>query len=356
MPSSHSTDHRFIISKVPFLNGVSEVLRAKCLTMLPPAMVIITAFGMVFLAQWLGHPEIMLPTLGALMTGAWLVSDNLWHYSRRHLALCPPLAAITGTILSNLVCATDTVFMYPALYVAFLLTALILIFSRTQIYPCFGAATLPILFHTTSWVYPLSVTVMALSLCAGRTLLEHTHCVEPLKGSGFSPLREKRRVRIAYYLQTSLGLLPALILVPCIGDHYLLLPPMFVTYATFCNQHSSFTQCQVKTWAQISLAIVTSSLLSLVMGFAFDTELTTTTSQALFALGAGLSVAVTALIGKKAFHKLFPPAMSFALTPFFVHFNPWLMLYVPVMCAYFIFIAWLMRNHPTYANGDLHYI
>ncbi len=290
------------------------------------------------------------------MTGAWLVDSNLWHFSKRWLVISLPSAAVIGLLLSIFVASANYIYVYPCIYIAFLLTAGILILGRTQIYPCFGAAILPILFQTTSWIYPISVLCMALVLCAGRTLLEHLGARARLPKSEFSDLPEHRRERVVYYFQTSLGILPALILVLAIGDHFMLLPPMFVTYATFCNHRSAFIGHAKQTWFQLCMATLTGSLLSLAASSAFNTKLDETVSQLIFALAAALSVLITIFIGKRCKPDLFPPAMSLALTPFLIKFYPWLLLYAPCMTAYFIIIAIVMQSHPAYKNQDLKYM
>ncbi len=329
--------------------------RLKILSLLPQIMVFMSAFLLVFLMKFLGHPEIMLPTFGALMTGAWLVKTNLWHYNKRRLILFLPLSAVIGLLLSIYFGSLNPLYVYPCLYVAFLATAAVLIFGRTQIYPCFGAAVLPILFQMTSWLYPLSVFILALVLAAGRILLERLELLPHLPEGEDSDFPKRRRERIKYYLLTSLGVIPALIFVPFMGDHFWLLPPMFVTYTTFCNQHSSFTKYPVQTWIQICIAVSVGLVLCGLENTYFASILDATGFCVVYALGAGVAVLVTMCVGRR-FHLLFPPAMSFALTPFLTGFNPWIFLYVPVMCSYFIAISWLMRRHPAYSNGDLKYL
>ena len=322
---------------------------------IPVAMVAAAAFAMVFLSDYLGHPDIMLPSLGAFMTGAWLVDTNLWHYSKRVLFLAMPLAATIGLCLSILFASRDALLIYPAVFVAFLLTAGVQIFGRTQIYPCFGAAILPILLQTTSWVYPLSVLCMAGILCAGRAILERTRIRQPLKASEFSDFPEHRRHRLLYYFELSLGLIPALAFVPFVGDHFLLIAPMFVTYATFCNHHSTFVRHPVQTWAQLSLAMAVGSGLSFAVLY-LGSSLSGTAFSAVFAVAAACAVLLTIGNSRVFFHRIFPPAMSVALTPFLIRENPWLLLYVPCMMAYFIFAAWVIRSHPAYSSRDLEYM
>ena len=327
----------------------------KLLSLLPQLMVTLAAFLMVLLAKYLQHDEIMLPSLGALLTGTWLVKTNLWHYSKLKLFVSLPLAATIGLLLSLFIASASYAFVCPSIYIAFLITASILIVGRTQIYPCFGAAILPVLLQTTSWFYPLSVLIIAIVLCLGRALLERLHVLSSLSETEFSDFPKHKRERAAHYLQASFGLLPVLFLVACVSEQDMLLAPMFVTYATFCNHHSTFTNYPFQTWLQLFIAIGTGSLTCLLAQFAATFPPLSTHAPLLSGLFAAHAIVITMLIGR-AFHRLFPPAMSIALTPFLVNVHPWFFLYVPCMMAYFIFIAWIMRNHPAYKNMDLKYL
>ncbi len=312
------------------------------------------AGAMIYLSHRLGLPQIALPTFGALLTGTWLVRDNLWHYSKRRLFLSLALSSAAGVLLSRLSATVGDPGIYPAVYAAFLATAGILIAGRTQIYPCFGAAILPILFQTASWLYPASVCAMALVLCAGRAVFERLGALRPLNPSGFCDLPEHRKARAIYYIQISLGLLPALVFVPLFGDHFLLLPPLFVTYASFCNQHSSFARYPASTWIQLCHAFALGSCAVFAAGRS-AASMTQPAHALVMGLAASLCVLLTIGVGR-LFHKLFPPAVSLVLTPFLIGFYPPCLIYVPLMSAYFLFVAGIMRAHPAYKNRDLHYI
>lgn len=329
-------------------------LRKKIGRLLPVMMVVSAAFVMVYLSHYLKMPQIVLPTFGALLTGTWLVRDNLWHYNKRRLMISLPLAACVGLTLSILLSSHDYFYVYPSIYVAFLITSAVLVVGRTQIYPCFGAATLPILFQTTSWWYVVAVFIMVSVLCIGRSILERLRILPALNPSGFHDLPEHRHERAIYYVQMSFGLLPTLVFVPLFGDHYLLVPPLFVTYASFCNQHSSFTSHPIQTWIQLSGAFFIGTVFCCVVE-RLGEGLSSDESALLYGLGAGASALVMVCVGR-GFHRLFPPAMSLALTPFLIHFYAPCLIYVPCMASYFIVMAWLMRTHPAYRNKDLHYM
>ena len=324
---------------------------------LPHIMAILAAMILIFIAYATDRHEIILPTFGALFTGAWLVPDNLWHYHKLNLIVSLTLASVGGLLISICISGFDYIAVYPALYIGFLIAACILIFGRTQIYPCFGAMVLPILLRTTSWYYPLSVFCIALTLVGVQKILEWSGARQPLDEGEFPEHRQHRRGRLIYYLQTSLGLIPALILVALSGNHWFLLPPLFVTYATFCNAQSTFTKYPKQTWGQLVIASVTGNAAFWIaqninenMNLYFPLQ-----NSLNISLGVGAAVLITMLIGK-CFHRLFPPAVSLAITPFLIQFNYYMPLCVAVTAAYLIFVAWCMRTHPAYKGMDLKYL
>ena len=332
---------------------------------LPYIATLLAAMTLIFLAYITDRHEIILPTFGALLTGAWLVPENLWHYHRVNLIVSITLAAVCGLCISLAIRDMDYLAVYPSLYAGFLVAACILIFGRTQIYPCFGAMALPILLRTTSWYYPLSVFCIGLTLVGGQRLLELAQAREPIAEGEFPEHRQHRRERIVYYLQTSLGLIPALILVALSGNHWFLLPPLFVTYATFCNAQSAFVRYPIQTWGQLVAAAVIGNVAVYAAGsfherilpttYFYDLASETFLLSALMALMAGAAVGVMMICGRFC-HRLFPPAVSLVLTPFLIQFNPYMPLFVAVTAAYLIFIAWCMRTHPAYRSKDLKYL
>ena len=329
--------------------------------LLPHIASILAAMGLIFLAYALDRHEIILPTFGALFTGAWLVPENLWHYHRGNLIVSLTLASVSGLLISLAIHDMDYVAVYPSLYVGFLLAACILIFGRTQIYPCFGAMTLPILLRTTSWYYPLSVFCMGLTLVAVQKLLELARAREPLAQGEFPEHRQHRRERLVYYLQTSLGLIPALILVALSENHWFLLPPLFVTYATFCNAQSAFVKYPIQTWGQLVVASAIGNAAVYAAGILESTiHINDAAGEPLLLSGmmslmAGIAVALMIVFGRFC-HRLFPPAVSLVLTPFLIQFNPYMPLFVAITASYLIFIAWCMRTHPAYRGKDLKYL
>ncbi len=320
---------------------------------------------MLFVARILGHMDIVMPTFGALMTGGWLFQDNLWHYRRLNLFVSMTLAALIGLSLSILSQQIAPWGSYIGIFIGFQMVAAILVIGRTQIYPCFGAFSLPLIFQTTSWWYPVSVAALAGFMLLVQWCLEKSGVRSPLQDGEFPNLPEHRKERMLFYLRVSTGLIPILVLIPVmkqLGDinvHLLLQAPLFVTYTTFCNEHSTFIRFPKQTWAQLVMAA------AIGMSFCWIAHtLPSSISDVLsIPICTGCSVALTLFLAGRFFVKRFPPAVSMAITPFLatslmtsgvqVILFP---VFVAVAAAYCIFMAWAFRRHPKYENMDLHYL
>ena len=307
-----------------------------------------------------GHREVIMPTFGALMTGGWMIQDNLWHYHRLNLLISLSIAAVIGLIISKLVAGFGEWVAFPGLYLGFMLVAIILVIGRTQIYPCFGAMSLPIIIHTTSWIYPLSVFCMGVVIICVQYIFEKTGVRKPLDDGEFPDLPLHRRERALYYLRVSMGLIPILAVIIIshfafhLDIHLVLQAPLFVTYATFCNGHSAFIRYPVQTWFQLVLAALVGTGALFAGGFLYQQNILNMDFSYLHAIEVGFAV-MCMLCLSRFFHRIFPPAISLAITPFLIQ-HPLLPLYVALGAGYFILVAWGLRRHPAYENKDLRYL
>ena len=322
--------------------------------------IVLGASLVVLISGLIGHREVIMPTFGALMTGGWMIQDNLWHYHRLNLLVSLSIAAVVGLIISKMVAGFGEWIAFPGLYLGFMLVAAILVIGRTQVYPCFGAMSLPIIIHTTSWIYPLSVFLMGVVIISVQYIFEKTGIRKPLDEGEFPDLPLHRRERALYYLRVSMGLIPILAVI--IVSHFVfhldvqmvLQAPLFVTYATFCNGHSAFIRYPVQTWFQLVLAALVGTGALFVGGFLYQQNLLNMDFPYLHAIEVGFAV-LCMLCLSRFFHRIFPPAISLAITPFLIQ-HPLLPLYVAIGAGYFILIAWALRRHPAYENKDLRYL
>lgn len=122
---------------------------------------------MCVISEYIGEKDLMFPEVSALVISAWLTKKNTSQSKSLHFWLSPTLAAVTGILILKL-------FPYSPLFMiagAFILVALQLTFINSEIYPALSAAILPILLHTESWYYPLSVCIFTGIIACGKKII-----------------------------------------------------------------------------------------------------------------------------------------------------------------------------------------
>ena len=121
---------------------------------------------MVAVAEHFKVNEIIFPEIAALTFGAWVMEERPWRGPAWKIWFSPTLGALTGVVLLRLAPHA----LLPMVGLAFLFILIELKLFRSAMSPSFSAAILPILTGITSWVYPVSVCVMA-AIIAGAA-----HC------------------------------------------------------------------------------------------------------------------------------------------------------------------------------------
>jgi len=130
-----------------------------------PAIFLVAA--MFAVAEHTGQKEIIFPEIAALALGAWIMEKSPWESTPLHFWISPTLAALTGVLIVRFF-AYAPFFMITA---AFCLVALQLKWARSGVLPSLSAAILPIITHSDSWHYPLSVCVLTGTLAIGNRAL-----------------------------------------------------------------------------------------------------------------------------------------------------------------------------------------
>ncbi len=132
---------------------------------------IIMAFAMVFVAELSGESEIIFPEICALTIGAWISEQQPWMTNKRRIFILMSLAALFGVLTVRYV-------NFPMIFqvcLCFAFTGFILTLFKTNFVPIISACILPVYLKTSSWVYPISVSFMALIIIAAQWLMEKYH-------------------------------------------------------------------------------------------------------------------------------------------------------------------------------------
>lgn len=112
--------------------------------------------------------EIIFPEIAALAFGYWIMEESPWKASKLAIWISPSLAALTGVLLLRYAPLSP----FYLIGSAFVLVVLQLKLLRSAVLPSLSAAVLPIITHTTTWMYPLSVCILTAIIALGRFSLE----------------------------------------------------------------------------------------------------------------------------------------------------------------------------------------
>ncbi len=192
------------------------------------ALATISAMGVV--ATSLQDRAVIYPPVAALALGLLIKKQRPWHVSLWQIPGLLALSALVGTLLSTWLSA------YPvaALSLGFLFVGTLLLLTRATLFPTLATCLLPIVLHTTSWSYPLSVLMLSLVV----TLLSSLINREKWRFSS-APLSSSRHSfsigRARHWLLMWMGALPLLALAEYLHKSALIAPPLLVVFVSLCQ-------------------------------------------------------------------------------------------------------------------------
>lgn len=192
---------------------------------------IIMAFVMVFVAEILHESEIIFPEICALTIGAWVSEQQPWQTNKRRIFILMSLAALFGVLVVKF--CTMALFFQVCLCFGF--TGFILTIFRTNFVPIISACILPVYLRTDSWIYPISVSVMALIIIVAQWLMEKYH-FRPV--NNFVPCEFDIKEQIIKW--SKLLIVFGLIALIPFKTHqiYFLAPPLIVMFTELSNPES----------------------------------------------------------------------------------------------------------------------
>lgn len=192
---------------------------------------ILMALVMVFTAELSGESEIIFPEICALTIGAWVSEQQPWMTNKRRIFFLMSAAALFGVIITRYVHLP----LFFQVCLCFGFTGFILTLCKTNFVPIISACILPVYLGTKSWIYPISVTVMALIIIFAQWLMEKYH-YRPV--NNFVPCEFDIKFQIKKWskLLTVFGLIA---LIPFKTHQiYFLAPPLIVMFTELSNPQS----------------------------------------------------------------------------------------------------------------------
>lgn len=213
------------------------------------ALCIIFPVIMVIIAQITGEKEIIFPEFAALTTGAWAAPKTPWKTSRLKIVILLMLASLCGVCLNRY---TAIPMLAKAVF-AFIFTAVCLTAAGSTFVPMISACVLPILMSTDTFIYSVSVTLLALICVAVQYILERLDLREPM----LSQKTEKPLKNEVYDWLLRTVIFTAAAIYPIISRNYCFIaPPIIVTFVEFSNRESALRRNPLKILAVIALACI----------------------------------------------------------------------------------------------------
>jgi len=194
-------------------------------------LVIVLVVSMCIISEYTGEKEIIFPEIAALAIGVWVMKKSAWGNNSFHFWISPTIAALTGLVITRFL-------PYPPflmIAVAFVLVVLQLKIIGSEVSPSFSAAILPILMHTQSWYYPLSVCILTGVIAFGKKIIDNC---DPKRNTGnryTETLNEKGEVNLNQKeLINWVKLLMSILMVSAVALYfhwnYIIAPPLIVAF------------------------------------------------------------------------------------------------------------------------------
>ena len=192
---------------------------------------IIMAFVMVFVAEISHETEIIFPEICALTIGAWVSEQQPWMTNKRRIFILMSLAALFGVLVVKF-CTVPLIFQ---VCLCFGFTGFILTLFKTNFVPIISACILPVYLRTDSWIYPISVSFMALIIIFAQWLMEKYH-FRP--ANNFVPCEFDIKTQVIKW--SKLLMIFGLIALVPFKTHqiYFLAPPLIVMFTELSNPNS----------------------------------------------------------------------------------------------------------------------
>lgn len=259
---------------------------------------IIMAFIMVFVSEISGESEIIFPEICALTIGAWISEQQPWQANKRRIFFLMSVAALFGIIVVRYI-------HLPLIFqvcICFAFTGFILTLCKTNFVPIISACILPVYLRTESFIYPVSVSVMALIIIIAQWLMEK-YRFRPV--NQFEPCNFNAKTQIIKWSKLLL-IFGLIALIPFkLHKIYFLAPPLIVMFTELSNVNSPARNKPLYIVGLMSFSALIGCAIRLVLNMYLGMPLFVCTAVACFLL----FIAIDRL---KLF---FPPAGAILLIP-----------------------------------------
>ena len=294
-------------------------------------MTIALVAAMVGVAELLGEKEIIFPEITALAIGAWIAPQQVWRTNRLRIVLMIAIFAVLGVCLVRYLPLT----LYLQVIIAFAIVSVGFLLSGTTFAPVISAMVLPVLLGTTSWVYPLAATAMALIIVIGQWFLERlglyphgefTPLPLPDQAKWWSLL--KRIIIVAVIAALALGL----------DSRFCIAPPLLVAFTEFSSPQCPGRKHPLKAILLITGCALAGALCRLLFSVTWGLPLT---------IAAILATAII-IYAKRTLKMYLPPAGAIGILAMLIPPGElwWYPVEILVGCTLLLLAALLFFREP----------
>ena len=282
---------------------------------------------MVLIAELTGEKEIIFPEIAALVIGAWIAEKQPWTVNKRRIFLLMTISAFAGVCIVRYLHFP----LIAEVVLSFVIIGAALTFAGTTLLPVISACILPVYMGVTSWVYPISVSVMAFLIILFQWIMEKNGL---RRKNVYKKPESDYKMECAKWVK--LGAVLFLILLLPFKSNYLFItaPPLIVAFAEMSNIKCPARKHPFKIYSILVLAAFSGTALKEVLNMYLHMPLV------LCAILACIILFMTF----ERLNVLFPPAGAILLLPLLLDGwdLKWYPLEVTIGAAVFIAAAMLL--------------
>lgn len=248
------------------------------------------------------------------------------------------ISGYTGLIITRFF----SYFPFLMIIGAFVLVVLQLKIISSEVTPSFSAAILPILIHTQSWYYPLSVCILTGVIACGKKLIDNFYKEKGTSTRFLKSLKERKKVNFTWeefinWVKLLVSIMLVLAVALYFHWNYIIAPPLIVVFVELAKPKGKLYSKTRLVFISLVLAAFSGVLWVYLIYYLLHWPVW---------VSAGLSMICIFLI----FHFLqfiLPPAAAIALLPIIIPFEdlhtyPWQVLIGSIIFL-LINLSWLKK-------------
>lgn len=230
-------------------------------------LALVLTLTMFIIAQLSGYSEIIFPEMLAILTGAWIAKKQPWSVNKRRIFILTCLASLFGVAIVKYI----HIALFFQLMLCFIFAGLSLLIAKTNFVPIIAACIFPVFMGVNTWVYSLAVCIMTLLIILGQWLMEkfHMRSVNHYCVDNFDFKKQLNHWLKLFLIFGIISFIPF-----SSRNIFFLAPPMVVAFVEFSNPNSKARKKPLKIFLIMLLAILTGTILRLILNLYLDFPIT----------------------------------------------------------------------------------